>query len=165
MKFLMPMPILKTIGVLNNDTDVEYTSFADAQKLPFANKHNTSVMAATTLRVASKKKQIVDRLQVPSSRTSIATIITKLKNKTNFKIGVASKDRGVVECNTCQKPRCIYSLPAVSCMKPPLPQPNDLNDQRDEALPSVQDIKQYQTLATGRLLADAVESPIFLCGI
>ena len=87
-----------------------------------------------------------------------------LKNRTNFKIGVAAKVRGVVECNTCQKPRCIYSLAAVSQMKPPPPQHNYLNDQRDEAPPSAQEVKQYHALAKGRL-DDAVESPIFICGM
>ncbi len=150
----MPMPIVKPIGVFDKEADVEYMSFTDALKLPFTNAHQPS-LAVTALRAASKKKKIAASFQVPSSRISTATPIAKLKNRTNFKIGVAAKVRGVVECNTCHKPRCIYSLAAVSQMKPPPPH---------EAPPSTQELKHYQALAKGRL-DDAVESHIFICGM
>ena len=69
--------ILKPIGILNKDTDVEYMSFADAQKLPFTNEQHP-LLAATDLRAASKKNKIADRLRVLSLGTFIATIVTKL---------------------------------------------------------------------------------------
>jgi len=156
---------MEPIVVGGIETNVEYVSFDEAHTLPFTNEHQPS-LAATTLRAANIKKKIVARQQVPSSRvTSLSTApnITKLKKKTNFKIGVAAKVRGVVGCNNCKKSRCIYSHAAVSLIKPPLP-PNDLNDQRDEAPLTTQKVKPYQAMAKGRL-DDAIESTHFLCGM
>ena len=39
MELPMPMPIPKPASICDKDIDVEYTSFADARILPFANKH------------------------------------------------------------------------------------------------------------------------------
>jgi hypothetical protein len=41
-----------------------------------------------------------------------------------FNIGVATKVHGMVECKTCTKPRCIYSLSTLPRMSPPLPSLN-----------------------------------------
>jgi hypothetical protein len=106
MDFRMPMPIPRHVGVFDKDSDVEYMTIEDARKLPFTNKHQPS-LAATTLRIASRKKVAAPK-NLPASRTPTASLITKLKNKSNFKIGVAWKCRGVVECQTCHKPRCIF---------------------------------------------------------
>jgi len=95
---------------------------------------------------------------------STAPSITKLKNKPNFKIEVAAKVRGVVDCNNCRKPRCIYSHAVVSLIKPPLNTPNNLNCQRDKTPPTTEDVHQYQAMAKGRLI-DATESTIFICGM
>ncbi len=102
----MPMPIPKPIGVGDKETDVLYMSFVEAHTLPFTNEHQTS-LTATTLRAATRKKKTTIRQQIMLRVASLSTApsITKLKNKSNFKIGVAAKVRGVVECNNCRKPR------------------------------------------------------------
>jgi len=109
----MPMPISKPIGPFDKDSDDEYMSFEDAHKLPFTNEHQPS-LAITKLRRATRKKKVVATNHLPGSRVSYAPLIAKLKNKSNLKIGVATKCRGVVECQTCNKPRCIFSQKAVS---------------------------------------------------
>jgi hypothetical protein len=117
------MPIPKPI--VAGDKEIEYMSFADAHTLPFTNEHQPS-LAVTALRAATRKKKASIREQLPSSRLRVfpsAMNITKLKNKSDFKIGVAAKVRGVVECNNCKKPRCIYSSSALSHIQPPLPPP------------------------------------------
>ena len=124
MEFNMQMPIPKPISPFEKDSDVEYMSFADARKLPFTNEHQPS-LAITQLRRATRKKKVVATNHLPGSRVYVsnAPLIAKLKNKSNFKIGVATKCRGVVECQTCNKPRCIFSQKAVSQMKPPISTP------------------------------------------
>ena len=89
-------------------------------------------------------------------------LITKLKNKSNFKVGIASKVRGVVECKNCQKPRCIFSHFSVSHMRVPLPLPVD--GEEGEATHPMDNVHQYQAQAKARLI-DAMMSPIFMCGM
>jgi hypothetical protein len=99
----MPMPIPKPI--VAGDKEIEYMSFADAHTRPFTNEHQPS-LAVTALRAATRKKKASIREQLPSSRRRVfpfAMNITKLKNKSDFKIGVATKVRGVVECNNCKR--------------------------------------------------------------
>ena len=85
------------------------------------------------MRATIRKKKTSIREQLPSSRLEVfpsaMNITTKLKKKSDFKIGVASKVRGVMECNNYKKPHCIYSSSAVSHIKPPLSLPNDSQDQ------------------------------------
>jgi hypothetical protein len=68
------------------------------------------------LRAADREKKKAASRQLSTSRVAQGPIITKLKNKSNFKIGVATKVRGVVECKNCHKPRCIFSQSAISQM-------------------------------------------------
>ena len=120
------MPILKQPKIGDNTTDLQYLSFEDARKLPFTNKFQPS-LEITILRVAAKKKKTIAAQHFGASRWALAPKILKPKNKSNFKIGIASKVRGVVGCINCMKPRCIYSLSAVSRMKSPLPPPDSDN--------------------------------------
>ena len=95
---------------------------------------------------------------------SLSPNITKIKNKTAFKIVSAARVLGVVDCKSCLKPRCIYSLSALSQMKPPPPPiiPNN----HDNTMPPVikEEIKSYRAVAKD-MLRDAMESTIFVCGI
>ncbi len=110
------------------------------------------------MRVAAKKKKIVATKQLGASRCALAPNIEKLKNKSCFKIGIASRVRGVVGCNNCMKPRCIYSLSAVSQMKAPLPQPDSDNVSTGTTS------QEYISFVKDRL-HDAMESSIFICGM
>jgi hypothetical protein len=157
MKFPMPMPIIKQVEVGDKSSDLHYLSFADAQVLPFTDKFQPS-LEATTLRVAAKKKKTVASKNLGASRCALAPNIEKLKNRTCFKMGVASRVRGVVGCNNCMKPRCIYSLSAVSQMKVPLPHPD--NDNVSTGATS----QEYISFVKDRL-HDAMESSIFICGM
>jgi len=130
MAFPMPMPIPKPIDASESFTELHYLSFKDAQMLPFTNKQQPS-LASTALRLVARQRKTTTNRQLPSSRVVSGPIITKLKNKSNFKIGVAFKVRGVVECRNCHKPRCIYSHSAISQMKPPV-QPPSLDDISNE---------------------------------
>ncbi len=89
-------------------------------------------------------------------------LIIKLKNKSNFKVGIAMKVRGVVESKTCHKSRYIFSTLFVSHMRPPQPLP--VNGEEVEAPRTMQGVPQYQALAKARLI-DAMVSPFFMCGM
>ena len=123
MAFTMPMPIPKPIDASELSTNLHYLSFKDAQKLSFTNKHQPS-LASIAMRAETRQRKITTRRQLSSSRLAQGPIITKLKNKSDFKIGVAQKVRGVMECMNCHKSRCIYSHSAISQMKRPLPPPS-----------------------------------------
>ena len=153
-----PMPIPKPTNVSELSTDLHYLSFTDAKRLPFTNEHQPA-LAATTSRVTSRQRQAATTRQLPFSRVAFGPIITKLKNTSNFKIGVSFKVRGVVECNNCHKPRCIYSLEAISKMNPPLP-PQSLDDTPSEPITS-QQLYQYRAIAKDRL-QDAMEYAIYM---
>jgi hypothetical protein len=114
------MPIIKIVEVGDKSSDLHCLSFEDAQVLSFINKFQPS-LEATTLRDAAKKKKTVASRILSALRYALAPKIEELKNRACFKMGVASRVRGVVGCNNCMKPRCIYSLSAVSQMKVPLP--------------------------------------------
>ena len=97
--------------------------------------------------------------------TSLSNTITKLKNKTAFNIASAGRVRGVVDCKSCMKPRCIYSLSALSQIKPP--PPFDIRDNLDidTITPMTKkEIHKCRVLAKDKL-HDAMESPIFVCGM
>ena len=137
-----------------------YMGFAEAQLLKFTGEHQPSLVAARLRKeAAAKKKQANERSQLGSSRVvqTIAQNITKLKNKTDFKIASASRVRGYVVCNNCARPRCIYSQHVVSHLKPSL-----LEDGQDNT--SADEVKKYRAMAKDRLL-DAMESAIFMCGM
>jgi hypothetical protein len=72
-------------------------SFEEAQVLPFTFEHKPS-HKATTLRIAdvAKKRDAVARSKLGAAReaTSLSNIITKLKNKTAFKIASSGRVRG-----------------------------------------------------------------------
>ena len=111
----------------------------------------------------NKKKKSSATLQLNIAR-SLALNITKQRNKSNFKIGVATKVRGVVVCNNCRKPRCIYSLSAVSHMKPLL-RPSSSNDTSTKCpVATYREVQEYVAMAKGRL-NDAIDSPIFIRGM
>jgi len=114
MKFSMPMPILKQIEVGDKSIDLQYPSFVDAQVLLLTNKFQPSLESTIYLRVAAKKKKSVANKQLGASRCALAPNIEKLKNTSCFKIGFASRVRGVLGYNNCMKPRCIYFLSAIS---------------------------------------------------
>ena len=161
MAFPMPMPIPKHVDVSEITTDLHYLSFADAQKLPFTNEHQPS-LSATTLRNAARKMHATMTRQLPLSRVASGPIITKLKNRSNFKIGVSCKVRGVVECLNCHKPRCIYSQAAISQMIPPLLPPGP-DDTPSEPITS-QQVHLYRAMVKDRL-HDAMHSTIYMCGM
>ncbi len=129
----------------------------DAQVLPFTNKFQSS-LESTTLRVAAKKKKIVGAKQLSASRCALAPNIENLKNRSCFRIGIASRVHGVVGCNNCMKPRCIYSLSAVSQMKAPLPQPDSDNVSTGATSQEYISFVKYR-------LHDAMESSIFICSM
>jgi hypothetical protein len=166
LQYPMPMPIPKPTTVGDTTADLHYMSFADAQVLPFTNAHQPS-LAATVARLAAaaKKKAALAASKTGAARltSSMAYNITKLKNKTAFKIGISNRVRGVVACKDCHKPRCIYSLSALSHMKPPLPQATQGNVD-DIVLAPAHELHMYRTMARDRL-HDAMESPIFVCGM
>jgi hypothetical protein len=120
----------------------------DAHKLPFTNKHQPS-LASIALRAEAKRRKTSASRQLSASRLAQGPIITKLKNMSNFKIGVAQKVPGVVECNNCHKPRCIYSNSATSQMKPPLPPPSN-EDTTSEPVTS-QHVQEYRALVKDML--------------
>jgi hypothetical protein len=115
-------------------------------------------LETTTSRVSAKKKKYVAAQQLGASRCALDPNISKLKNKSYFKIDVASKARGVVGCINCMKPRCIYSLSAVSQMKAPLPPPNSDNVSTGATS------QEYISFVKERLV-DAMDSTIFSCGM
>jgi hypothetical protein len=134
-----PMPIPKPTNVSELSTDLHYLSFTDAKRLPFTNEHQPA-LAATTSRVTSRQRQAATTRQLPFSRVAFGPIITKLKNRSSFKISVSFKVHDVVECNNCHKPRCIFSSTSVSHMSPSLPPLDD--DEGVEAPHTTQDVKQ-----------------------
>jgi hypothetical protein len=89
--------------------------------------------------------------------------ITKLKNRNNFKIVSLDRARGVVVCKDCLTPRCIYFLNAISNTKPSLP-PTTEGNNVDIILTTCIEIQNYRAMAQDRL-HDAMESPIFVCGM
>jgi hypothetical protein len=110
------------------------------------------------LRIAAKKKKKAATQKLAVSRCALAPNIEKLKNKTCFKIGIASRVRGVVGCNNCMKPRCIYSFSAISNMKAPLPSPGG------DVVSTGATSQECISLVKDRL-HDAMESSIFICGM
>jgi hypothetical protein len=137
-------------------------NFVEAHVLPFTGEHQPSlVKSAARIAAAAKRKEarIVASRLAPSRVTNTLSSVTKLKNRSNFKIAAATRVRGVVVCNTCFRPRCIYSQYAVVHMKPPLEE----NDQ-DPATPTSKEVKQYKAFAKDRL-DDATESLIYMCGM
>ena len=85
----------------------------------------------------AKYQRMHTRAQLGAARVakSLSNNITKLKNKTAFKIDFASRVRGVVDCKSCLKPRCIYSRFALSRMKPP--PSHIIPDNSDYTIPSL----------------------------
>jgi len=114
--------------------------------------------------VASKKKKTIAAHNLPVSRLLTALLITKLKNKSNFKIGVAAKCRGVVECQTCHKQASLHVFHrTVSQMKPHVsPLINDQLETTNQQATSQDEGKQYLRMVKV-ILQDAMESPIFIC--
>ena len=163
MKFPMPMPIPKPASLSEITTDLHYLSFSDAQLLPFTNEHQPSLAAATLRAAAKQRKAVTTRgLPLPPSRVVSGPIITKLKNRPNFKIGVSYKVRGVVECKNCHKPHCIYSHAAISQMNPPLPPPT-LDDTQSEPV-TAREVQEFRAMLKDKL-HDATESDIYMCGM
>ena len=135
-----------------------YMSFDEAQVLPFTGEHQPSLSDALLRAVAdTKKKQARQRSQLGSARVTYSTApnITKLKNKSSFKIASATRVRGSVVCNNCIRPRCIYSQNALTTMKPPLPQ-------ESMGSASIDEVQKYRVMAKDRLL-NAMESTIYMC--
>jgi len=64
----------------------------------------------------------------------------------------------------CLKPRCIYSLYAISHMKPPLPPTIEGKFTTSNQPRSIYEHHLYRTMARDKL-HDATESPIFVCGM
>ena len=136
-EFPMPMPIPKPLVM--GDVDLPYMTFAEAQVLPFTGEHQPSlVKSAARIAAAAKRKEasIAASRLAPSRVTNTLTSITKLKNRSNFKMAAATRVRGVVSCNTCFRPRCIYSQYAVVHMKPPLEE-----NIQDPATPTSEEVK------------------------
>ena len=117
------MSIPKPTSIKDTFENMHYMSFEEVQVLPFGSKH-LPPLKATTLRIASdtKRKGAIARAQLRAARvaTSLPHNMTKSKHITASKIAFASRVRGVVDCKSCLKPRCIYSHSALSQMKPPL---------------------------------------------
>jgi hypothetical protein len=164
MELPMPMPILKPAEILYKEADLHYLSFADAQKLPFNNKYQPSLEVTAKWFAATQKKKATGQAMLGSRFTS-TIVVTKLKNKASFMIGVATKVRGVVECNQCAKPRCIYSQSALSNMRPPLPRLGHDNATTTESqTDTTEEVRHYIAMVRGKL-EDAMESPIYSCGM
>ena len=108
--------------------------------------------------VAVKKKKMVAIKQRGASRFALAPNIEKLKDIACFKIGIASRVRGIVGYNNCMKSPCIHSLPAVCHMKDPLPQPDSDNVSTGSTS------QEYISFVKDRL-HDAMDSSIFICGL
>ncbi len=156
----MPMPIPKPFVL--GDIDIHYMTFAEAQVLPFTSEHQPSlVKSAACIACDAKRKEasIAASRLAPSRVTSTLTSIMKLKNRSNFKMATATRVRGVVVCNTCFRPRCIYSQYTVVHMKPPLEENN-----QDPTTPTSKEVKQYRAFAKDRLV-HATESLIYMCGM
>jgi hypothetical protein len=130
------MPIPKSADVSEITTDLHYLSFRDAQLLSFTNTHQPS-LTSIALRVVAREKKAASSRYLATSRVAQGTVTTKREIKSNFKIGVAVKVHGVVECKNCHKPHCIYSQLAISQTNPPLPPPS-LDDTPSEQLTSQQ---------------------------
>jgi hypothetical protein len=157
----MPMPIIKPSQLRDKSTDLEYLSFAEAQRLTFTNKYQPSLEPIALRAAARKKKTQAATRPLPSSRFASDLCVTKLKNITSFPIGIAARVRGVAECNNCSKPRCIYSLAAWTQMKPP-PRHSTDNHTTSEVPCTNEEVHQYMTMAKGTLI-DAMESSISIC--
>jgi hypothetical protein len=161
------MPILKPARIGDTVEDLHYMSSEEAQVLLFTSEHQPS-LKATTLRIAAaaKKREAVARSKLGAARVVITLShnITKMKNKTAFKIAIAARVRGVVECKSYLKRRCIQSQSAVSQIKPPSPLVT--LDSLANIIPSMtkEEIQAYRVVAKNRL-HDATESPIFICGM
>jgi len=121
-QYPMPMAIPKPLSIGDTSADLHYMSFKEAHALPFTSEHKPS-LKESILRIAAaaKKREAIAISKLGAARlaTSLSPNITKLKNTTAFKIASAIRVRGVVDCKTCSKPRCIYSQSVVSQMKPP----------------------------------------------
>jgi hypothetical protein len=154
MKYPMPMPIPKPTIIGDTADDLHYMSFADAHVLPFTNAHQPS-LAATAARLANaiKKKAAMaaSKSGVARATSSMAYTITKLKNKTDFKIGILNRVRAVVVCKDCLKPRCIYSLSCFSHIKPPPPKSIEGNTNGIVPYPVI-DLNLYRTMARDRCM-------------
>ncbi len=160
----MPMPILKPAELFDKEADLQYLSFAYAKKMPFTNKYHPSLEVTAKRVAATQNKKAADQF-MRGSRFTSAIVVMKLKNKASFKIGVATKVRGVVECNQCSKPRCIYSQYALSNMRPPLPRLDPDNDTTTESpTDTAEEVRHYIAMAREKL-EDAMESPIYICGM
>jgi hypothetical protein len=164
MELPMPMPILKPAELFDKEADLQYLSFAYAKKMPFTNKYHPSLEVTAKRVAATQNKKAADQF-MRGSRFTSAIVVMKLKNKASFKIGVATKVRGVVECNQCSKPRCIYSQYALSNMRPPLPRLDPDNDTTTESpTDTAEEVRHYIAMAREKL-EDAMESPIYICGM
>ena len=87
-----------------------------------------------------------------------------MKNKSPFKIATTLRACGVVDCKSCLKPRCIYSLFVVSQMKPSSPHVIQSNHDQIAPIVSKEETQNYRDLAKDKL-RDAMESIIFVCGM
>jgi hypothetical protein len=94
----MPMPIIKPSELWDKSTDLEYLSFAEAQRLPCTNKYQPSLGPIDLRASARKKKTQAATRSLPPSRFASDLFVTRLKNKTGFPIGISQRVRGVVEC-------------------------------------------------------------------
>ena len=106
----MPMSIPKPL--VFGDIDLHYMTFAEAQVVPFTGEHQPSLVKSVALIVvAAKRKEarIITYRLAPLRVTNTSTSIMKLRNRSNFKMAVVTRARGVVVCNTCFRPRCICS--------------------------------------------------------
>jgi hypothetical protein len=165
-KYHMPMPIPKPTRIGDTVEDLHYMSFEEAQVLPFTFEQQPA-LKATSLRIdAATKKEAVARSKLGAVRvaTTLSHNITKLKNKTAFKIAIAARVRGVMDCKSCLKPRCIYSQSDVSQMKPTLLLVT--SDNPSNIIPRMrkEEMQAYRFVAKD-MLHDATESPIFICGM
>ena len=113
---------------------------------------------------ANKKHiALASTLEVGRLASSQAVQITNLKNNTAIKIAIPARVPCVVDCNDCLKPRCMFSLSAVSQIKPPLP-PTIQNNSDGIVLTPAIEMQKYRAMARDKS-HDATESTIFVCGM
>jgi hypothetical protein len=97
-----PMPMLIQKPLVLDDIDLHYTTFAEAQVLPFTDEHQPSrVKSVARINVAVKRNKeasIVASSLDPSRVTNTLNYIMKLKDRSNFKMVAATIVRGVVVC-------------------------------------------------------------------
>ena len=139
---LFPLPI-PNLTPDSPGGDLSYMSLTESMLLPFTDEHQPSKMTRV---VATAAKDLlspsamgpmrgIGRARVRRGRRGSnrgasddadlfhrlpqAPTTQKIMQRKNFPLGHLTRIRGIVQCMECKKPRCIYSLYAITHMQPP----------------------------------------------